>query len=812
MKTSLRSGDRRRPSLRVSMIAICALLVVGMAFAVSVNVAENLSRAAVNETIRNTEAVIRGFVDPLVGDELVGADPAKAAAINRELEQLVSSGQILRIKVWSPTAQVAYSDLPALRGRQFPLADDLEEALEGKPSAEFSDGDEEENVFEQGLADKLLSIYLPIHGTAGEDAVGVYEVYEDAAPILAEIDKTRMEALVIVGAYGLALILVLFLGFAGVSRLLARQNRLMRQSERRLRSLAQNSTDVNMIVNTDGTITFESSAVTRVLGHAEDARVGRRAFEGVHESEVSAAEHLLADVIKTAGAEATSEIRQRHADGSYRWTEVQLTNLIDDPAVGGVVINYRDVTQRRQLEEELRHQAFHDSLTGLANRALFMDRLQHAMTRKRGFSLPLGVLFIDLDDFKTINDSLGHGEGDQVLVAVARRLQDVLRTGDTIARMGGDEFAVLVEDAVDADAPLDVAERLLGALQAPFGLGRNDLFVRASVGLTAWHSNDETADDLIRNADIAMYTAKAGGKNRIEVYQPEMHAAAMARLALRGDLERASERGEFFVVYQPIVRMGDGVISGVEALVRWQHPTRGVVNPTEFIGLAEETGLIVELGRWVLDEACTQARVWDRRPGMSHDLGVNVNVSARQLDERGFVDEVAGILRRTRLPASRLTLEFTENLLLRDTQRTIDTLRALKKLGIRLAIDDFGTGYSSLSYLRRLPIDEIKIDRSFVAGVVNEGELAVVRSIVELAETLNLEIVAEGIETSAQWSALRRLDAAKAQGFLFAAPVTADQLPRVARGTSRSASRQAPAAPLGPTTKVAKAARASQVA
>jgi predicted signal transduction protein with EAL and GGDEF domain len=355
--------------------------------------------------------------------------------------------------------------------------------------------------------------------------------------------------------------------------------------------------------------------------------------------------------------------------------------------------------------------------------------------------------------------------------------------------MGGDEFAVLVEDAVDADAPLDVAERIRGALQPPFGRAGNDLFVRASIGLTAWHSTEETAEDLIRNADIAMYTAKAAGKNRVEIYEPQMHAAAKARLALRGDLERAMEREEFFVVYQPIVRMSDGGATGVEALVRWHHPDRGVVHPTEFIPLAEETGLVVEIGRWVLDEACRQVKAWDSLAGVPRGLGVNVNVSARQLDEPDFVAAVAAILHSTHLPAGRLTLEFTENLLLRDTERTIGTLKALKKLGIRLAIDDFGTGYSSLSYLRRLPVDELKIDRSFVASisgpapnpsgkVVPEGEqIAVVRSIVELAQTLRLEIVAEGIETNAQWSALRQLEAKKGQGFLFAEPLPASELP-----------------------------------
>jgi diguanylate cyclase (GGDEF)-like protein/PAS domain S-box-containing protein len=760
-----------------------------MAVGVSIRVSDNLAATATNEAVRNTEAVIRGLVDPLLGGAVEARSTEQAQQINTELERLVASGSLLRIKVWSPQGEVVYSDLPALRGRTFPVADDMTEALEGNPSSEFTPGDDDENVFERGLANELLSIYLPIEGSAGSNPIGIYEVYEDAAPIESEIAATRIDVLTIVGGYGIALLLVLFFGFTGASRLLARQNHLLGTSERRLRSLAENSSDVNMIVTAKGTIAFESSAVESVLGYPAGSRVGQPALDGVHPDDRSSAERVLSDVVRTIGAQATTEIRLRHSDGSYRWTEVVLKNLIGDPAVEGIVVNYRDVTPRRRLEEELRHQAFHDSLTGLANRALFIDRLQHAMARKRGFALPLAVLFIDLDDFKTINDSLGHVEGDAVVAAVARRLQEVLRSGDTIARMGGDEFAVLVEDAIDGDAPLDVAHRILDALQTPFGRARNSLFVRASIGVTAWHSTDETADDLIRNADIAMYTAKANGKNRIEVYEPQMHAAAMARLALRGDLERAMERSELFVLYQPIVRLSDASASGVEALVRWQHPERGVVNPTEFIPLAEEIGLVVPLGKWVLEQACRQAHAWDRRTSLaSRGLTVNVNVSARQLDEPGFVEDVAAILRATRLAADRLTLEFTESVLLRDAERTIETLNALKRLGIRLAIDDFGTGYSSLSYLRQLPIDEIKIDRSFIAALAGSygGEAAVVRSIVELAETLRIEIVAEGIETQAQRTALCRLGAYKGQGFLFAPPLNADELVRKLRAVTTS--------------------------
>ena len=775
---ALKAAAAWRPSLRVGIVAVCALLVAAMALAVSVNVSDNLSRTAVNEAIRNTEAVIKGFVDPMMAGSLTAQTPEQAAQINTELEQLVASGHLLRVKVWAPDGHIVYSDLPALRGASFPVADDLEAALGGAPSAEFSHGDDAENVFEHGLASELLSIYLPIHGTSADSApIGVYEIYEDAGPIVSEIDNTRADVLFIVGGTGLLLLLVLFLGFAGSSRLLARQNVLLRSSERRFRSLVQNSADVSMVVNRNGRIAYESETVERVLGYPSSDRLGQPAFAEVYPDDRRSAVRLVSEVLRAPGNEASTEVRMRHADGSLRWIEVVLRNLTNDPAVDGVVVNYRDVTTRRALEDELRHQAFHDSLTGLANRALFLDRLQHAIARQRGFAGPLAVLFIDIDDFKTVNDSLGHGEGDTLLVAVAQRLREVLRTSDTIARMGGDEFAVLIEDAPDSDAPLEVARRLLAVLETPFGHGSKDLFVRASVGVTVRISTDETPEDMLRNADIAMYTAKSNGKNRIETYQPEMHAAAMTRLSLRGDLERAMERDEFFLVYQPIVCLTDERPMGVEALLRWRHPERGVVNPTEFVPLTEETGLIVKLGRWVLEQACRQVRAWDHVGGMSNVV-VNVNVSARQLQESDFVRQVASILAATRLDPGRLTLEFTESILLRDTDLTINTLHGLKALGVRLAIDDFGTGYSSLSYLRRLPIDVLKIDGSFISGVASEpGQVAVVRSIVELAETLHLETVAEGIEGDAQLQALRGLSAQMGQGFLFSRPLSAAELP-----------------------------------
>jgi diguanylate cyclase (GGDEF)-like protein/PAS domain S-box-containing protein len=774
---SFGGAGRFRPGLRAGVLTFSSVLVLGTAFVVANTVSERLSQAAVNEAVRHAESVVEGLVSPMfTGSDVRDVTPAQAAAINQRLTELASNGQILRVKVWTHDATVAYSDEPLLRGRQFELEEDLGEALDGEVAHEFSDADEQENEFERGLADRFLSMYMPIYGTGG-GIIGAYEVYEDAAPIETEISATRETVLLIVGGLAVALLALLFVAFAGASKLLERRNESLRRSRSRFQSLVQNSADVNMIVDSSGKITYESPAVERVLGYMPSARVGRAMWDDIAASDQPRARQLLNDVLRTPGGQATTELRMDHANGTPRDLEFVLKNLVDDPAVGGVVVNYRDVTERRKLEDDLRHQAFHDSLTNLPNRALFMDRLQHAIQRQRGFGHPLAVLFVDLDDFKTVNDSLGHGDGDRLLVSVAERLRGVLRGGDTVARMGGDEFAVLVEDATDTDAPLEVAGRLLACLQAPFEHDGKELYIRASVGVASWDSVNETAEDLIRNADMSMYTAKANGKNRVEVFEPGMHQAALARLALRGDLERAVERHEFFLLYQPIVRLADGLVTGVEALLRWQHPSRGVVAPLDFIPVAEETGLIVPLGMWVLEAATRQLADWDRSKE-TRALRMNINVSVRQLHRPEFVDEVRATLAAAGVTPSRVTLEFTESVIMRDTENTLATLDALKAVGVRLSIDDFGTGYSSLSYLRRFPIDELKIDRSFVATMAQErGQLAVVRSVVRLGETLGLDTVAEGVEDDLQLASLRTLRSVFGQGFLFSSPVAAEEVP-----------------------------------
>jgi diguanylate cyclase (GGDEF)-like protein/PAS domain S-box-containing protein len=440
----------------------------------------------------------------------------------------------------------------------------------------------------------------------------------------------------------------------------------------------------------------------------------------------------------------------------------------------GRVWSFRDVTERKRLEDELAHQAFHDSLTNLANQALFRDRLDHALARSHRHEERLAVLFLDLDDFKTVNDSLGHTAGDELLVAVGQRLSMCLRTTDTAARLGGDEFAVLLEDLESDKDAIDTAERLIIALGDPFSAAGREVFIGVSIGV-AFDSPDATSDQLLRNADLAMYTAKRRGKGAHVVYEASMHEAAIDRLETEGDLRRGLALGEIRLQYQPIIEIATGNIIGVEALARWMHPERGMLPPAAFIPLAEETGMIRELGRQVLERACLDVKQWQDRSPSAAPRTVTVNVSPRQLHHDDLLEHVAIALAKSGLPASCLVLEFTETAMMHDTDATIRKLNALKAVGLRLAIDDFGTGYSSLSYLQRFPVDILKIDRAFVSGM-EDGveESAFARAIVSLTKTLQLQAVAEGVETEAQAELLGKMGCQFGQGFLYAEPLDAE--------------------------------------
>jgi diguanylate cyclase (GGDEF)-like protein len=449
-----------------------------------------------------------------------------------------------------------------------------------------------------------------------------------------------------------------------------------------------------------------------------------------------------------------------------------------DPNVHGIVLNTRDISERKQFEEQLSHQAFHDSITSLANRALFHDRVTHALERQERDQKPIAVLFVDLDDFKTVNDSLGHAAGDQLLAEVGERLKGVLRAADTAARLGGDEFAILLEDGGEGIMAADVAERIKAMLVEPFLLEGKEVFVRASIGI-AVADGDRRGDteELLRNADVAMYMAKERGKGRYQMFEPAMHDTALKRLELKADMQRAVEHGEFILNYQPMYELESQRITGVEALIRWIHPERGVVPPLDFIPLAEETGLIVTIGQWVLREACAYAvTLLDRFPGLI-DFHMAVNLSARQLSRPEIVDEVRDTLAETGLAPGHLILEITESVMMQDMELSIDRLTELKALGVLLAVDDFGTGYSSLNYIRRFPVDILKVDKSFVDGVSEEGEAsALTAAVIDLAGILNLTPVAEGIERAEQLESLLALNCDLGQGFFFAKPLASEAL------------------------------------
>jgi diguanylate cyclase (GGDEF)-like protein len=448
----------------------------------------------------------------------------------------------------------------------------------------------------------------------------------------------------------------------------------------------------------------------------------------------------------------------------------------------------RMVAEKTEL---LHHQALHDSLTGLPNRALVMDRARQMCARASREGTPAAALFIDLDNFKNVNDTFGHPTGDRLLRAVATRIRGVLRDSDTVGRLGGDELVVLAEGASLAGGPQLIAERVIDALDAPFeleGLERSPLRITASIGIAS--GARAKAEDLLRDADIALYEAKAGGRNRYAVFRQEMHAAAHDRLALEVDLRQAVEAGEFALVYQPTFDLADGRVNGVEALLRWRHPSRGLLAPSDFIQAAEESGLIVDIGRWVLRSACTSAARWH---AAGYELDISVNVSARQLDDLGLEEAVREALEESGLQPRYLVLEITETTLMRDAAETVERLQAVKRLGVRIAIDDFGTGYSSLAYLRQFPVDSIKIDRAFISGMSGSSEgRALIHTLVQLGKTLDLDTVAEGIEERGQLRQLRAEDCDSGQGFLLAKPLPADAIESFLQRSWRHRSEGAP--------------------
>ena len=557
---------------------------------------------------------------------------------------------------------------------------------------------------------------------------------------------------------------------------LLRERRAARMVEERYASLIANASDVIMIVAADGILRFVSPACERTLGLKPEEITGK-SLPDLWVGEDSEKVRMFLAEVAAARSGTVGPVELRIERGARRCViEGVGSNLTEDPAVQGLALNFRDISERKALEEQLRQLAFHDPLTLLANRNLFRDRVQHALTLAQSGQSSVAVMFLDLDNFKNINDSLGHDAGDCLLQAVAQRIVKTTRSSDTVARLGGDEFAVLLEGIAAIADVNRLADALIETLDLPFTLDGIQVRVAASIGV-AFSTPEGSAEALLSNADLAMYHAKAAGKNRHVTFKPQMQDLLHERLRLEADIGRALANQEFFLEYQPIVDLGTRSLLGVEALVRWRHPEAGILMPGRFIQVAEECGQIVKLGRWVLKQACLDLCAWRRSIAGGAGLRLAVNISGRHLQHGELVDDVAQALQESGLEPGNLVIELTESTTMYNTDANLERFQRLKALGVRLAIDDFGTGYSSLSYLHRFPIDILKIDRSFVSRLTNSDngpELA--RAVITLGETLGLDTVAEGIELEPQVAALLALGCVAGQGFLFAKAGSLEQL------------------------------------
>jgi diguanylate cyclase (GGDEF)-like protein/PAS domain S-box-containing protein len=578
--------------------------------------------------------------------------------------------------------------------------------------------------------------------------------------------------------FGLTLLVMLRQGLVLREDALTRERRAARMVEERYASLIANASDVIMIVDVNGDVRFASPASEQTLGVSPKVVAGKNLLHLWAGEDSERMKAFLAEVAANSGrAVGPVELRIQRSNTSYV-LEIVGSNLLADPAVEGLALNFRDISERKALEEKLRQLAFHDPLTLLANRTLFRDRVQHALTLTQRGSHQAAVMFLDLDNFKNINDSLGHDVGDRLLQAVAQRLVRSTRTSDSVARLGGDEFAILLEGIATVAEVENLATSLIEQLSAPFAISTTEVRVSASIGV-AFSSLDVGADALLSKADIAMYHAKAAGKSQFVTFQPQMQETLLQRLRLEADISRAIAEGEIFIEYQPVVDLGTRSLLGVEALVRWRHRELGVLMPSQFIQIAEECGQIVKLGRWVLGRACREVVAWRKSVAGGAGLRLAVNISGRHLQFGDLGNDVAQALKESGLEPGNLVIELTETTIMHNTEVNLARLRELKALGVRLAIDDFGTGYSSLSYLHRFPIDILKIDQSFVGRLTNSyngPELA--RAVITLADTLGLDTVAEGIELQTQVEALLNLGCVAGQGYLFATPGSLEQLSR----------------------------------
>jgi len=548
-----------------------------------------------------------------------------------------------------------------------------------------------------------------------------------------------------------------------------RAQRQLEQREKRFRTIVEKSWSGVVLLDGGIRFTFAGSSTPNIIGYEDHELIGRSLFDFVHPREVEQARKVFTEALRSPNHEMHGELRFRHKNGDWIWLEGFSQNLLHEASVGAIVLNYRDVSQRKETEKQLEYRAYYDSLTGLPNRLLFRDRLVHSLAHAQRNRVGVAVMYLDIDHFKLVNDALGHSFGDRLLADIARRLQGALRASDTISRIGGDEFSILLPEVTSTEAVAGVARKVLDSLTQTFRLEGHDLFVTASVGISCSPGDGEDAETLLKCADAAMYRAKELGRNQAQLFTASMNERYVRRLALEQHLHHAIERDQLELYYQPVFDRARRRYVSVEALLRWRDPTRGIVAPSEFVGLAEETGMIIPIGAWALRAACRQLREWQKQ-GLS--LHMAVNISAVQLQQRDFAEVVRAAVEESGIQPEMLQLEITESAAMENFELSMETMRELRAMNVGIAVDDFGTGQSSLIYLKHFPIDTVKIDKEFLRDVASDDTAAAIVSyVINLAHTLQFKVVAEGVETEEQYTFLRHYACDLMQGYLFSKPL-----------------------------------------
>jgi diguanylate cyclase (GGDEF)-like protein/PAS domain S-box-containing protein len=548
----------------------------------------------------------------------------------------------------------------------------------------------------------------------------------------------------------------------------------LEHSETRFRTIVEKSWSGVVLLDDEVRFTFASSSTQHIIGYADHELIGRSLFEFIHPRDVAGARKIFAGILARPAQETHGELRFRHKNGHWVWLEGFSQNLLHEPTVDAIILNYRDVSQRKETEKQLEYHAYYDSLTGLPNRLLFRDRLVHSLSHAKRNHVGVAVMYLDVDHFKLVNDALGHSFGDRLLAEIAKRLQGALRASDTISRIGGDEFSILLPEVGTADGVAGVARKILDSLNRPFHLEGHDFFVTASIGIGCFPADGEDAETVLRCADAALYRSKELGRNQAQLFTASMNERYVRRLALEQQLHHAVEREQLELYYQPVYDRTRRRFVCVEALLRWRDPVRGTILPSEFVGLAEETGMIVQIGAWVLRTACAQLRQW-KDQGLV--VRMAINISAVQLQQRDLIAQVRNAVLESRIDAEMLQLEITESAAMKNIELTMEVLRELRALGVGVSVDDFGTGQSSLIYLKHFPIDTVKIDKEFLREVTSdETAAAIVSYVINLAHTLQLKVVAEGVETEEQYTFLSHYSCDQMQGYLFSKPVPAEEI------------------------------------